>query len=251
MKIKKIVYTLFGNLSVVGCLICNMVGCSIQRLNLPEISELNASAFMQASYFVPDNTISLDDVLTDTYSLADLEDFFQIPLSQDYAALDNVGRTKKLSWNEVNSSFPIQCLRYNNNQHYSVYKVNEGGYYYVFWSVPLVNETPAETPTAEDMIKVYATLYLDRLPSVKSFNSIKKNRSTANDILLIDPHMEMNFMTSLISSYSRLDDGHIVIVYYKYQNLNSLNDLIVQEIYVCDENSVTARGAAVLLEDLP
>ena len=251
MKIKELAYLLLGTLGITGLMFCNMTGCTIQELNLSEIATFDASAFMQTDYFTPDNTTPLVNLLTETYALSDLEEYFQIPLSKDYAVLDNVGRTKKLFWNEVNFSFPIQCLRYNNNLHYSVYKVNEGGYYYVFWSVPFGDDMPTQSDEPENVIKVQATLYLDILPSIKLFNSVKKNYSTANDILLIDPHMEMNFMTSLVSSYSRLYDGRIVIVRYVHTTLRSLNDLVVQDIYVCDKNSVNALSAAILSADLP
>ena len=259
MKIKIISFLLLCFLCVVGLAFCVLAGCgnmieyNIKTINLPQIVARDQSAYIQKEYFTPNNTTPLADLLDESYTLSALEDFFQISIFKDSKlfALDNIGRTSERSWDEVHSSFPIKCLRYNNNIHYSVYKVTEGGYYYVFWNVPLKKDMLIEPAEETNTIQVQATLYLNNLPSIQSFKALKKNRSTAEDVCSIDPFMEMNFLSSLVSSYTRIDDNRIIEVRYTGTNLKGLNDLIVKNIYICYTNSSNAYSAAILPEDLP
>lgn len=259
MKIKVVAFRLLCFLAIVGLSLCDLVGCSdrdecnIQELTLPNIVALDQSDFIRNDYLTPNNTTPLADLLNESYTLSALEDFFQISIFKDSKlfALDNIGRTSERSWDEVHSSFPIKCLRYNNNIHYSVYKVTEGGYYYVFWNVPLKKDMLIEPAEETNTIQVQATLYLNNLPSIQSFKALKKNRSTAEDVCSIDPFMEMNFLSSLVSSYTRIDDNRIIEVRYTGTNLKGLDDLIVKNIYICYTNSSNAYSAAILPEDLP
>ena len=259
MKIKIIVFRLFCFLGIVGLSLCDLAGCSnmnesnIQELTLPNIVVRDQSAYIQKEYFTPNNTTPLADLLDESYTLSTLENFFQISTFKNSKVfvLDNIGRADERSWDEVHASFPIKCLRYNNNKHYSVYKVTEGGYYYVFWNVPLKEDVLIEPAEETDTIQVQATLYLNNLPSIQSFKSLKKNRSTAEDVYSIDPFMEMNFLSSLVSSYTRIDDNRIIAVRYTHTSLENLNDLIIHNIYLCSTNSSNAFTASILSEDLP
>ena len=238
-------------IGVVFCMIFSLFGCGIEEREAPVIIERNPSMYMQTEYFVVDNTASLDELLTCEYALKDLKEFFGNLLDLETDAISDVLSTIPRTWSEVDSQFPVQCVRYHNNVHYSVYRVKEGGYYYVFWMVPIIEPVELAVPEQEKIIKVASSLYLDELVSASAFKSVKKHYSTARDILAIDPRIEWDWISSTVSSYSLLADGRVVVIDYSYDGLSSFKDLIVEDIAIYKKDSVASKLAAISMDDLP
>ena len=208
--------------------------------------------------FIVENSKPLTEILTKTYELKELKSFFgEIPPNENlmYGLPHN---KSNLSINDVNEKFPIECLRLN---HYVVYKVNEGGYFYVFWSL-FIDDT-VKKEEAEHSIEyvnnasVYFTAYLSpsSFKKEKDFDSIREGVSTAEDVSRIDPAFELSFlMSSGIRSYSLLENGSVMEIWYENSDkIESREDLLVKSknILPKENGSSVSKLASIFPKDLP
>jgi hypothetical protein len=199
--------------------------------------------------FIADDSKLLDELLTKTYELQELVDYFgEIPNNESSVYGLPVDYSK-LNINSVNERFPIECLRQSG---YTVYKVNGGGYFYVFWvrtSKPFPAEEPRETGAS-----VYFSAYLSSLRNISDFDSIVEGQSTAYDVAQIDAAFELSFlMSSGICSYSLLENGLVMEIMYDFDGeIKSRSDLIVKSknVYSKDKRA-PAKLAYILAKDLP
>lgn len=180
------------------------------------------------------------------YSITELEDFFgELPLEEQQ--IYNKDGARWITQTETLEKFPAEYSGkprdwpINSSFDYVIYKVKEGGYYYVFFS----GVTPEET-------YVGFTAHLTKLCKKSDFRSIKAGKSTAADVAKIDPAMEMTFMMSSgIYSTSLLEGGKVFFVKYKHSDkgYTSRNDLVVEKTFVNEDFAGCWSG--VSLEDLP
>ncbi len=180
------------------------------------------------------------------YSITELEEFFgELPLEEQL--IYNEDGARWITQTETLEKFPAEYSGksrdwpINSSFDYVIYKVKEGGYYYVFFS--------GVTPEGTDVI---FTAHLTKLCKKSDFRSIKAGKSTAADVAKIDPAMEMTFMMSSgIYSMSLLEDGNIFVVKYKHSDkgYTSRNDLVVEKTFVDEDFAGCWSG--VSLEDLP
>ena len=211
---------------------------------------IDISEYIEMDDFVADNSSSIDKLLTTEYSLEELETFFDTYSYIERVAIEPIEERKSLSWDDVNIRFPIECLRYHKNSHYSIYRVKEGGLFYVFWNVPL-KSTPSKYLDKECPISVLYSIHLSRLPSIKDFQPMIKLH-TASDVMKIDAQMEFNFLlSSCVCSYNLLDDGKVLEIRYRRDNLLELSDLIVDEYSVVPKEESAASLSSIADSDLP
>jgi len=202
------------------------------------------------SGFIADDSKSLSSVLTKEYAIKDLEDFFgEIPLNEASVYDPNNHKTD-LSIDAVNQKFPIECLRKSG---YTVYKVSEGGYFYVFWARSIDPNSDNGLNSKSNSAFVYFTSYITSLKKARDFDSIKEGISTAADVATIDPSLELIFlMSSRTPSYSLLDDGNIMeICYHWNESLKSRNDLIVESKKIIVKDQCPSALSHILISDLP
>jgi hypothetical protein len=198
--------------------------------------------------FIADDSKSLADILTKTYELQELYDYFGKIPPNEALVYGLSGDKSKLSIHSVNERFPIECLRRSG---YSVYKVSGGGYYYVFWIKPF-NPFPAAESKAVDAF-VYFTAYLSALRSADDFDSIAEGASTAYDVAQIDSAFELSFlMSSGIRSYSILEDGLVLEIWYENnRKIESRSDLIVKSKNILSKDEASAAIlTSILSKDL-
>ena len=94
-----------------------------------------------------DSDMRLENVLSRSYDIVELESYIK---SRDvHIPFNNPdGSEKLLFYHELNEKFPVEVLRYGRKSQttaYSVYRVTQGGYYYVFWTHATLNqEEPAD-----------------------------------------------------------------------------------------------------------
>ena len=93
------------------------------------------------------------------YRLEDLYSFFGESSLNENLVFDN--GTKIITLNQVNQAFPIECLRTGGDNFYTIYKVLEGGFFYVFWSEALTNNID------ENNVYVYFSTYINSFPSLE------------------------------------------------------------------------------------
>ena len=191
--------------------------------------------------YAADDTKTLEDLLTKEYDLADLESFFAESNASERLGFGSTAAA--LTFREVNDRYPVEVLRTGG---YTVYKVRQGGYFYVFWVQPLDTDQSGEP-------SVYFSAYLPSGLSPDLFDSLTLGSSTAEDVRKIDPAFELSFLQSNGTySYSYINDDTVLQVRYEYsEDLDGYDDLIVKEVSLLDRTSAPTRYSALLAGDLP
>lgn len=194
--------------------------------------------------YVMDDTKALESELTKEYDLNELKSFFKGSNTNESIGFGSTALA--LTYSEVNKKFPIKILRTGG---YSVYKVSQGGYFYVFWIKPFVTDTSQ----LNNEPSVYFSAYLSSDISLDLFNSLTPGISTAEDVCRIDPSFELSFLNSNgIFSYSYLNNKTILQIEYTYQgNIDGYDDLIIKEKTIVARDSAPTRFSVVLPNDLP
>lgn len=194
--------------------------------------------------YVMNDVETLESKLDKAYDINDLEEFFEKNNSNENLFFEK--KTSQLSFSEVNRNYPVEILRTGG---YSVYRVSQGGYFYVFWVQPFVTDTN----NSNDEPVVYFSTYLSSDKDLKVFDFLTPGISTAEDVRLIDPSFELSFFRSNgIYSYSYINDNKMLEIKYEYaDNINGYDDLVVKEKRIVSRESVPSRFSVVLSGDLP
>ena len=202
-----------------------------------------------ANQFVVNNSESVSDIIKTEYELASLQSFFREPFMNETVALQSTEKNLPLSVHDVDSCFPIECLRFNQNMFYTVYKVKEGGFFYVFW----IESVSDDSLSGCSEPIVYYAAYLSSIRPMSDFVMLRKGIDTAQDVHDIDPSSELLFLTSNgIYSYSIVDNGLLMeFEYVRTDSLKSKSDLIIKDMNVCDRGSTGSCLSAIFLTDLP
>lgn len=178
------------------------------------------------------------------YSLEDLRNFFGVFSQQEIVFL-NINAQTNYTIKEVNKAFPIEIIRNNNDSLYSIYKVAEGGLYFVFYSISY-----PQNDIDDKKITVSNTLYINSLKKLDDFKEITIDKSDYSDILNISSATELILiLSSNISSYTLLENGNLLKVTYKFdENITDLKDLIVESIEEVEDGATTLKN--ILNQDL-
>lgn len=173
-------------------------------------------------YNIPiNNTIKISEINFVEYSLFELNNYFG-EYSEQEKSVFNCNNQEKLNIQKVNNIYPIQIIRKNEDIYYSIYKVKEAGYYYVFWLIDEINDC-----------FVTDTFYINKLKEFADFNSLKMGISTYEDVYSIDSASELILMLSNgIYSYSLLKDNKLLQIEYDFEELNHRRDLIISNIEI-------------------
>lgn len=212
---------------------------SLTSCGKKEVNEMNLTKDFIASS-TPINKISMTD-----YRLEDLYSFFGESSLNENLVFDN--GTKIITLNQVNQAFPIECLRTGGDNFYTIYKVLEGGFFYVFWSEALTNNID------ENNVYVYFSTYINSLKNKNDFKNLKEG-DTAQDVYEIDPSLEISFsQSSGIYSYNLLDNEKMLEIKYRTNNnMSSKKDLIVDTIRTIDRKiGAGSLLATINKDDLP
>lgn len=232
---------------------CNLLVIAICILMISFIScdskesETNMNNMFFDKY-VTDDSSDLENILTMEYDLDELSSFFEGSNANENMVFDST----ILSFSEVNQRFPVEVIR---SKGYSVYKVKQGGYFYVFW-VDTFTDYISQTKNEPS---VYFSAYLSSALSPEIFDSLTAGVSTADDVKKLDPSLELSFLSSSgIFSYSYLNKDTILQVEYVYQgevseydDLISCDDLVVKEKIIIPRASAPSRYSAILSGDIP
>lgn len=130
------------------------------------------------------NTESSDTLCTTEYSISELRDFTD---KHSVTKIYFLGEPKRkmCTFSELNERFPIQCTRIQKKM-YSVYKVKEGGKFFVCW---------AYNSTKGDLV-IKETFYINSLKTRSDFLYLKLGKSSYEDVCKIDPENELCITTS-------------------------------------------------------
>lgn len=228
------------------CICLFIVSCVVILLfascgNKKDESDMNDIFFNE---YVMDDIKTLESNLTKEYDLNELISFFKGSNANESIGFGST--VSALRFSEVNYRYPVEILRTGG---YSVYRVSQGGYFYVFWIKPFATGTSQSNSEPS----VYFSAYLASDISPDLFDSLTPGISTAEDVQRIDPSFELSFLISNgIFSYSYINDETILQIEYAYQeNIDGYDDLIVKEKMIVARDSAPTRYSALLLSDLP
>ena len=228
------------------CICLFIVSCVVILLfascgNKKDESDMNDIFFNE---YVMDDIKTLESNLTKEYDLNELISFFKGSNANESIGFGST--VSALRFSEVNYRYPVEILRTGG---YSVYRVSQGGYFYVFWIKPFATGTSQSNSEPS----VYFSAYLTSDISPDLFDSLTPGISTAEDVQRIDPSFELSFLISNgIFSYSYINDETILQIEYAYQeNIDGYDDLIVKEKMIVARDSAPTRYSAILLSDLP
>lgn len=228
------------------CICLFIVSCVVILLfascgNKKDESDMNDIFFNE---YVMDDIKILESNLTKEYDLNELRSFFKGSNANESIGFGST--ISALTFSEVNNRYPVEILRTGG---YSVYRVSQGGYFYVFWIKPFATGTSQSNSEPS----VYFSAYLSSDISPDLFDSLTPGISTAEDVQRIDPSFELSFLNSNgIFSYSYINDETILQIEYAYQeNIDGYDDLIVKEKMIVARDSAPTRYSALLLSDLP
>ena len=216
-----------------------LVGCSSNIS--PQESTTLTSPTIYWGNVIPNDISPLEESLTISYPLSDLRAYFS---PHNIVSLNAEGW---LSYSEINLHFPIEITR---SQGYSVYRVAEGGFYYVFW----INTLDPDTFAQNEDPQMYYSTYIPSSEVKKDFSQIKERSSTLQDVVLLDPDYELQYhRSSGIYSFSYLSPEKILQV--SYQTVSSgfpkNEELIVSAKTIVDRNSAVCFLSSIMDSDLP
>lgn len=159
-------------------------------------------------------------------------------------------------YTEVDLRFPVEVLR---TQGYTVYKVVEGGYFYVFWQRAM--DDNFEKYVGE--LYVDAVAYLTSSRSENLISQFKEGVDNAKAVKIIDPYADFNFTSSSgVYSYTYINESDILEIEYQLDEDNMLenslecegeylDNLIVQSVRIVPRNRALSRYRMICNEDLP
>ena len=194
-----------------------------------------------------DNDTPLKQLLTKEYELSELQDFFGKDASIG-GCLPEYTDIKYHSSSEILTSFPIECLRSSGGgTYYTVYKIRDGGYYYIYWNA-------ASTIPINGDITVLFTICVNNPASYKKLRKLVwRDITTVEDILNAAPETVMNFMySSGPYSYTLLDDWDVMVIRYYVKGDGDItkNTLVVMDYEVVALDSISADCFYVIRKDI-
>jgi len=166
-----------------------------------------------------DNTTEFSELPFSSYPLSVLQDYFEQNLTR-YEEFAFCGKESydcfiKRSFSEINKCFPVQFVRQAKNPYhcYTIYQVDEGGYYYVFFKEEHYNFREKDTQYAH--LYAYQTMYLhDDLPQLSDF-FVKDIRTLAD----VEEKADLNgeFRCGL----HQVEDGKAILRIYSFHDLGN------------------------------
>lgn len=229
---------------ILFCIMQVLVGCSKDTSTLtPKSSPYENEKGVYIGYNY-NNQGNVSEIINEIYSLEDLYKYFGY-YTQNENQLWNIERFNEgqLEIDTVNKFFKIECLRHSELFTYSVYKVKEGGYFYLFWGVT-ENKIPVVTER----------FYINKLKDEKDFSKIKLNKKhTFEDVKKIDPSLELLARASSGPySYSLLKSGKLLQFKYKLTENNSSNIVLeVRGRSIVDKDNSQSSLARIMDKDIP
>jgi hypothetical protein len=224
--------------------------CATAETGDAELSTIEKEESMELfKGFIADNELKLSDLELPEYYIEELKSFFGVLFCNE-APICSYDNYCTLTISEVDKRFPVRCLRYNKG-YYTIYKVREAGFYYVFWGKRFESNSYYSLDTSKPLEpQVYFAAYFSSLPTIENFKDLKEGVSSAEDVFHIDPAFELNFAISRgVFSYSLLRDGSILEIEYKYKRLNRRNDLIFMGKEVKKRERALSEFRFILSED--
>jgi len=226
----------FAVMSVIGSL---LTGCFAGTSH--STSNIANAPTIDWGEVTTNDLIPLEDGLSTSYALEELWNFFA---PHNINTLNSDGW---LSYSDINQRFPIEITR---SSGYSVYRVNEGGYYYIFW----VNTYDPDSLVKHEYPQMYFSTYISSSVAVTDFSDVVPEENTLSDIILIDPYCELQYhLSSSICSFSYLTPETVQQISYKItsEGFPDSNELVVTNQKTVERKNAPSYFSIILDSDLP
>ena len=159
----------------------------------------------------------LEDAALTSYPLEQLRSCFPYSSSVENNWCGATENLDDYNYMEITDAFPGGVLRaYNYSAdevcYYTVYKVQEGGWFYVFWDT-----VRAVVPADAELPKMWTStmLYVPELKDYEDFADLEIGVSTGADVTKIDPAGQFMFaLSSRTPSWHLLSDGSVLEIVY-------------------------------------
>lgn len=131
------------------------------------------------------------------------------------------------SMEEINTNYKIECLREREGYYYSIHKSTNGRYLYLLYKY---NVNRNEFCVIDEAFLYHS---IDK----ESFENIRKNKSTFEDVLKIDPNTICEHHNGIATdSLTLLKNGELVDISYKSKNSKEIVDNLVIRPPFTDKN---------------
>ena len=150
-----------------------------------------------------------------SYPLEQLRSYFPYSSSVENNWCGAVENLDDYNYEKITAAFPSGALRvYGTDEkcYYTVYKVQEGGWFYVFWDA-----VRAAVPAESELPKPWSStmLYVSELKSYEDFAALEIGVSTGTDVTKIDPAGQFVFtLSNRTPSWHLLADGSVLEIEY-------------------------------------
>ena len=218
----------------------------IQRVtndSFPDFSELSYKMYL--GICPANDTDPLDKVLTEKYSAEELFCFLS-----PHHTTQPVDQIKGLLYySQINEAYSVELTR---SEGYSVYKTDNGGFYYIFWgNTSGVNSFEYD----EDPVLSYST-YISGVPMLEDFASLKPKYSTAAQVMSIDPYFQLSLAGTEVCSYSYFSEKEVIKITYErikgdLVSSDALDMFVVDKIFLVNRLQSASYFAKIRDEDLP
>jgi len=202
--------------------------------------------------------------LTHMYELNALRDFFTAAhLNRPTVDISTEEFLERLTfYEEVNERFPVEVLRVADTYvPYTVYRVAEGGYYYVFWSYAFPSAQSDEWRENPEALKktsrmcVLFSVYVGQPYSKIDYYEIVPGITTMAEVMALDPYIEYVNLSRGAFTCSVLDPSTILQIQYYYagddtNEKNFYDAMVVKEVTIVKISDSVSLLGYVLSEDL-
>ncbi len=194
----------------------------------PLVTEFDSADY--ASLPPIDDDKELDEI-RQTYALEELTNYYGDAGDQESAKYVYNG-FKYISITEANEAFPMEILR---SGQYTVYRVTEGGFFFVFFTRQYMIEEMTDEDWMDDPwgnwdehpdYAVAYSVYLFSLPEAEDFSVIEPGKSTGRDVLDLNTCTAFGlYLSSCAFSHTLLADGNLLQIIYSYTDNHNTDDL--------------------------
>lgn len=199
-----------------------------------------------------------ENKITKSYSLKELKDYFDGIYLHPFKSEKS---SENYTYKSINKKFPIQFSRKGNesfnSEYYSVFKVKEGGYFYILW----YEKQYIYCDEYETSLKANYACYLDKERNCSQdevYSLLNNKNSTVKDINNLtwtydfDIFEQQNYKDKFVA-YLLCKEGYLKILFN-----NPSKDLEKMEAFYLDsvfpakrEDAYICRFSCILEEDMP
>lgn len=258
MKCKLMIITI--SIMLLFCSCTSVESTNVQQYSTDSLAETVETTQPEEKTLFSD--APLEELLLTSYSIEDLQAYFGPYCTTAENSWANIVTDLSVyNYCNVIKTFSNGCLRAFANEEnssiyvYSVFKVEEGGYFYVIWGGYLKEDESSIDQKWINELSACFMLYVTSLKSISDFDSIEIGVSTAEDVVMIDPAAQFHFgMGRGLPSWHLLEDGSVLEILYsrdKFYETHSRGDLLVESIEIVERKTTGCCLAYINPDDLP